>query len=72
MPKPIEESLRGGSQSQTVEGHPTREEIELRAYQIYLARGRTPGNDVEDWLQAECELVEKHGKSGHLAKAAAV
>jgi len=32
------------------------EEIALRAYEIYLERGKTDGNDLEDWLQAEYEL----------------
>jgi hypothetical protein len=32
------------------------EQIALRAYEIYLERGKTDGNDVDDWLQAECEL----------------
>ncbi len=35
---------------------PTQEEIALRAYHIFLERGSTPGNEVEDWLQAEHEL----------------
>jgi DUF2934 family protein len=35
---------------------PTEEEIALRAYEIYLERGKTDGNDVDDWLQAEYEL----------------
>ena len=32
------------------------EQIRLRAYERYLARGGTPGHDVEDWLQAELDL----------------
>jgi Protein of unknown function (DUF2934) len=37
--------------------HATREqEIRNRAYQIYLQRGAQPGNELEDWLQAEREL----------------
>jgi hypothetical protein len=31
-------------------------EIARRAYDLYLARGRKDGHDVEDWLQAEREL----------------
>jgi hypothetical protein len=35
----------------------TREqEIRDRAYQIYLQRGGQPGDELEDWLQAEREL----------------
>jgi hypothetical protein len=32
------------------------EEIRRRAYEIYLERGEQPGHDLDDWLQAECEL----------------
>jgi hypothetical protein len=35
---------------------PSREEIQLRAYEIYLERGGLPGNELDDWLQAEREL----------------
>jgi hypothetical protein len=31
-------------------------DIAARAYDLYIARGRTDGHDVEDWLQAEEEL----------------
>jgi len=36
---------------------PTKEQIEKRAYELYLARGCDPGKDVEDWLAAERELT---------------
>ncbi|TLY12548.1 MAG: DUF2934 domain-containing protein [Nitrospirae bacterium] len=35
-----------------------RDEIERRAYQIYLARGATDGHALEDWVQAEREIRE--------------
>jgi len=31
-------------------------EVRRRAYEIYLGRGGRPGNELEDWLQAEYEL----------------
>jgi hypothetical protein len=37
---------------------PTHEQIERRAYQIYLEHGFHPGNDFADWLEAEKELTE--------------
>jgi Protein of unknown function (DUF2934) len=40
-------------------GHPTQEQIALRAYQIYLARNGAPGDAFEDWTRAERELVEE-------------
>jgi len=36
----------------------TREQIAARAYQLYLERGRTSGHDLDDWLQAEYELMQ--------------
>jgi Protein of unknown function (DUF2934) len=41
---------------------PTLEEIELRAYEIYLERGDADGVALEDWLAAEKELSESSGK----------
>jgi hypothetical protein len=41
---------------------PTHEEIERRAYQIYLERGFQPGNELADWLAAERELRETQEK----------
>jgi hypothetical protein len=32
--------------------------IQARAYQIYLERGRQPGHAMDDWLQAEYELMQ--------------
>jgi len=37
---------------------PAREEIERRAYELFLARGEVRGYDQDDWLQAERELKE--------------
>jgi hypothetical protein len=34
-----------------------RQRIEARAYQIFLERGGEPGHALDDWLQAEEELV---------------
>ena len=35
----------------------TRQQIEMRAYEIYLQRGRSDGSDLQDWLTAERELL---------------
>jgi hypothetical protein len=32
--------------------------ISLRAYDIYQCRGGEPGHEVEDWVQAENEILE--------------
>jgi hypothetical protein len=55
------------------QGHsPTREEIELRAHQIYIERGGAHGQDVEDWLEAERQLLDERAKTRLKAKAAVV
>ena len=40
---------------------PTFEQIHVRAYEIYIQRGRQDGLDRDDWFQAEKELKT----SGH-------
>jgi hypothetical protein len=40
---------------------PTQEEIARRAYELYIERGQAPGNEREDWLEAEKELSERYG-----------
>ena len=37
---------------------PTHEEIAARAQEIYLESGRKPGHDLDNWLQAEYELMQ--------------
>lgn len=32
-------------------------QIRRRAYELYEARGREPGHELEDWLQAETEVI---------------
>ena len=62
MPKTGSSSSPTSKKSRTAKSTPTREEIALRAYQIYLERGGTPGHELEDWIRAEHELMEKNGK----------
>ena len=42
---------------------PTKEQIEARAYELYLQRGGKDGHDLEDWLIAEKELKQEHTKA---------
>lgn len=37
-------------------GHGIEEQIRRRAYELYLERGSTPGNESEDWITAEREV----------------
>jgi hypothetical protein len=36
---------------------PTNEEIQVRAYELYLQCGCDGGHDVQHWLEAESELT---------------
>lgn len=47
---------------------PTRDQIQLRAYELYLKRGGENGRDVEDWLTAETELRNQHSSTGRFDK----
>jgi len=70
MSKPIEKSSQR-SEPRAALSPPTREEIEVRAYQIYVERGGAHGQDLDDWLQAERVLLEEYGTTGESEKAAA-
>jgi len=38
-------------------------EIRRRAYELYEDRGRADGHSLEDWKQAEAEVLERDRKS---------
>lgn len=62
----------GGTMAEpTASTGPGREQIELRAYEIYVQRGRVDGTDVQDWLEAESELIAEAALAKRGAKAAA-
>jgi hypothetical protein len=50
--RPMEEMQMGES------ALPTSEQIEQRAYELYLERGGGEGNDLADWFAGEKELTE--------------
>jgi hypothetical protein len=59
MPKSKSASSEAPQKSRkAVAVKPTYDEIALRAYHIYLERGSTPGDPMQDWLQAERELTQ--------------
>jgi len=37
---------------------PLEEQIRKRAYELYVQRGSEAGSEVDDWLQAEEEVIE--------------
>lgn len=45
--------------NQTGIGAPTPEMIRQRAYEIFIERGGTSGDELSDWLAAEREIMEK-------------
>ena len=51
-----------------VKSRPSQDDIAARAYQIYLERGATPGDPMQDWLRAERELSAPPKKSGAKSK----
>ena len=51
-----------GKSASTSRG-PSQDEIERRAYQIFLERGGIDGHAEEDWLQAEDELRREKGQA---------
>jgi hypothetical protein len=48
------------AQAKQVTRTPTAEEIQLRAYEIYVEPGGIHGFDTDDWLQAELELSARN------------
>lgn len=39
---------------------PLEEQIRLRAYELYVQRGNESGSELDDWLQAESEILMAH------------
>jgi hypothetical protein len=35
------------------------EQIQRRAYELYVERGNQSGSEIDDWLQAEEEILER-------------
>jgi hypothetical protein len=51
--------LRNPSATVTSETQKVEHQIRLRAHELYEARGREDGHDLEDWLRAEDEMTGK-------------
>lgn len=72
MPKTNGHTLPVRGRSRTAKKPATHEQIQLRAYEIYLERNCTQGNPLDDWVRAERELLHQNGKTRRTAKTAAV
>jgi hypothetical protein len=46
----------GSSAAPETHTSPSHDEIARRAFELYLARGASQGQDAEDWFRAEAEL----------------
>ena len=62
MSRKLKSSMPTTRKPRSAKSAPTHQEIALRAYEIYVERGGAPGDALQDWTQAERELLEKHGK----------
>lgn len=68
MPKSKQLSEPKATKETAVKSKPTREQIAQRAYEIYLERGATAGDPMQDWLRAEQELAAPKKKSRSKSK----
>jgi len=68
MAKTGEGSSPTTQKPRAAKNQPTQEEIALRAYHIYRERGGMPGNELEDWIEAERQLVGENGKASENGK----
>jgi hypothetical protein len=39
------------------------EQIRARAHELFEQRGREPGHDLDDWLQAEAEVTQQRAET---------
>ena len=53
--------------SDNAEDSELREAIRGRAEEIYIRSGRVGGRDLQNWAQAEAEILQEHGESGRRA-----
>ena len=56
--------MQPGAENISADHAPGVEEIRLRAYEIHLERGGFPGNELDDWLQADRELDGRAAQRG--------
>jgi len=68
MPKSKQATEPKAKKGAPAESKPTHQQIARRAYEIYLERGATPGDPMQDWLRAEQELSVPAKKSRSKSK----
>lgn len=60
--------LRSDTAEQVIKDGPTPEEIRQRAFEIHIERGGIHGCDLDDWVQAEREVQQKHRNNEKYSK----
>lgn len=61
MSKSTETATRAPRKARSATTDPTPEQIQARAYELYLERKGAPGDPLQDWVRAERELRDKNG-----------
>jgi Protein of unknown function (DUF2934) len=59
MARTLQVAPRATRKPRTTKTGPTLEQIQARAYEIYLERRGAPGSQIDDWLRAERELASE-------------
>jgi Protein of unknown function (DUF2934) len=62
LSRKVKQKMKRVDQARTIQSTPVagdlEEQVRERAYQLYQERGEVPGFEVEDWLQAEAEILD--------------
>jgi len=62
-PKNTESQKANDEPAARLDGYDLRNQIEKRAYEIWMSSGYRDGNEVAHWLQAERELLAELQKN---------
>ena len=52
-------SMGSPAQAMMMPNTPSHDTIRERAYELYESRGREPGQDEQDWLRAEQDILKQ-------------
>jgi hypothetical protein len=64
MKRALKPSSKPKITTQAVESSKELEaQIRIRAYELYEHRGKEEGRELDDWLEAEAELVRQKAKA---------
>ena len=61
VPQSAAPAQTAGTHTTSPNSSKTQDRIARRAYELYVQRGRQEGNALEDWLQAERQVVSAAG-----------